>query len=207
MSIYVKICGITNTDDALAAVDAGADALGFNFYPGSPRFIDVPAALEILKEIPPAIHRVGVFVNTPIEAVIDIALDLELHCLQFHGEEPPQYCNSLARPWYKAFRLQREDDLLAIPQYEAPWLMVDAASSKGKGGTGELARWDLARAAKQYGKLILAGGLTPENIVEALNAVEPEAVDVASGVEERPGIKNHDKMITFIEKVKGWTKP
>lgn len=209
MSTYVKICGITSLDDALAAVEAGADALGFNFYPESPRFIEWADAAKILEDLPPAIHRVGVFVNADMETVIDVATDLALDCVQFHGDETPEFCAELARPWYKAFRLKTEEDLAAISDFTllqtAPWILVDASSSKGFGGTGEHADWDLARRAKKFGKLMLAGGLTPENILSALEAVHPDAVDVASGVERKPGVKDPRKMQKFVESVKTWS--
>jgi len=204
MTVSVKICGITLLEDALAAVQYGADALGFNFYPQSPRYIEPRMAEILLQDIPPSIHRVGVFVDDDPRTVADIAVSLELDCLQFHGSESPEYCDSFGRPWYKAFRLHKPEDLAAIAAYDSPWLMVDAYSPLTLGGTGELARFDLALEAKTYGKLVLAGGLRPENILAALDAVAPEAVDVASGVETQPGIKDHLRMESFISKVKQW---
>lgn len=219
MTVLVKICGITRLEDALSAVEAGADALGFNFYPKSPRFIDRERAAAIIAEIPPSIHKVGVFVNADLEDVVDLAIDLSLDCVQFHGDESPEYCAQLARPWYKAFRLQGPEDLEQIPAYRSggiaaggiaaggiagdmPWIMIDAHSEKARGGTGERANWALAGNAKRFGKLILAGGLTEKNVEDALKIVAPDAVDVASGVESRPGIKDAEKMLRFIEKVK-----
>ncbi len=202
MAPDVKICGITSIEDALAAVECGADALGFNFYPQSPRFVSREQAEEILSEVPPVIHRVGVFVNADAQEAVDIAVALHLDCLQFHGDEGPDYCNAVERPWYKAFRLRGDADLARISAYRAEWLLVDAAEPGLYGGTGEAANWALAKKAKRFGRLILAGGLTDQNVVTALEAVEPDAVDVASGVEYAPGKKDLEKMARFIEKVK-----
>lgn len=203
MSVLVKICGITNLDDAENAVECGADFLGFNFYPDSPRYLQPDRAKEILKEIPPAVSKVGIFVNAPIETAVDIAVGLDLDYLQFHGDETPEYCNAVGRPWYKAFGLKDESVLESIPQYKSEWVMVDAYVEKAFGGSGVVANWDLALRAKAYGKLILAGGLRSDNVEIAVKTVKPFAIDVASGVETSPGIKDHDKVEEFIRKAKG----
>ncbi|MBI2339001.1 MAG: phosphoribosylanthranilate isomerase [Deltaproteobacteria bacterium] len=202
MPVLVKICGITNLGDAVDAVDCGADLLGFNFYAGSPRHVPPETVKEILKEIPPSILKVGIFVNTEAQTVIDIAVDLELDYLQFHGDESPDYCNAMGRPWYKAFRLKDKLVFGEMSKYRSEWLMVDAYVEKAFGGTGVVTNWDLARQAKQYGKLFLSGGLNPENIELAIESVKPYAVDVAGGVEASPGIKDRFKMEKFITKAK-----
>lgn len=202
MSVLVKICGLTNLDDTLDAIECGADFLGFNFYPDSPRYLSPEKAKEILREVPEAIIKVGVFVNADREQVLDLACELELDYLQFHGDETPGYCNAFGRPWYKAFRLKEENDLGLIPAYESEWFLVDANVEKAFGGTGVVANWDLARKAKQYGRLMLSGGLNPQNIEMAIQAVHPFAVDVASGVEISPGIKDRTKMDELIQRVK-----
>ena len=184
------------------AMDCGADWLGFNFYPDSPRYVEPSKAKEILREIPPSIAKVGVFVNEPQDKVADLALELTLDMLQFHGDETPEYCNAFGRPWYKAFRFQEEGELQQIPLYETDWVLVDSYVEKAFGGTGMVSNWDLARKAGAKKKLILSGGLKPENIEIALEAVKPAAVDVASGVEASPGIKDHYKMEEFIKRVK-----
>lgn len=207
MSVLVKICGITNIDDALDAIELGADFLGFNFYPDSTRYIEPEKAFSIIQEIPGAIKKVGVFVNADPQYVLDIAVDLELDFLQFHGDETPEYCNAFGRPWIKAFRLKEEADLEIIPQYESPWLLVDSYVEKAFGGTGIVSDWDLARSAKKYGSLFLSGGLKPENIEMALQSVKPYAVDVASGVEQSPGIKDRYKMEELIARVKKFNSP
>lgn len=204
MSILVKICGITNLDDAMDAIECGADLLGFNFYPDSPRYIAPLEAKEIIQNIPTNIERVGVFVNEAADKVIDIALEVDLSFLQFHGDETSEYCNAMGRPWFKAFRLQDEKSLGLIPQYHSEWLLVDAYVEKAFGGTGVVSNWDLARQAKKYGNLFLSGGLNPTNIEMALESVKPFAVDVASGVESSPGIKDRFKMDELIKKVKSF---
>jgi phosphoribosylanthranilate isomerase len=202
MSTLVKICGLTNIDDTLDAIDCGADFIGFNFYPDSPRYIDPAKVKEIIKEIPGSVGKVGVFVNSDAQDVLDIAIELELDYLQFHGDETPEYCNAFGRPWFKAFRLKDEKDLEEIPLYQAEWLLVDANVEKAFGGTGVISNWDLARAAKKSGSLFLSGGLKPDNIELALSSVKPYAVDVASGVESSPGIKDFGKVDEFIKRVK-----
>lgn len=204
MSILVKICGITSLDDAMDAIECGADLLGFNFYPDSPRYINPLEAKEIIQNIPTNIERVGIFVNEAADKVIDIALDMDLSFLQFHGDETPEYCNAMGRPWFKAFRLQDEKSLGLISHYHSEWLLVDAYVEKAFGGTGVVSNWDLARQAKKYGNLFLSGGLNPGNIEMALESVKPFAVDVASGVESSPGVKDKYKMDEFIKKVKSF---
>lgn len=204
MSTIIKICGLTNLDDTLDAIDCGADLLGFNFYPDSSRYIDPNEAADILQEIPGGVGKVGIFVNADPQLVSDVAIELELDFLQFHGDEPPAYCNTFGRPWYKAFRLQEENDLKNIPAYESEWLLVDSYVEKAFGGTGVVSNWDLARQAKAHGKLFLSGGLKPENIEMALGSVRPYAVDVASGVESSPGKKDAPKMEEFVRRVRAF---
>ncbi len=205
MSILVKICGITNVDDALDAIELGADYLGFNFYPDSPRYVDPLKAKEIIRDVPGAIAKVGIFVNADFQLVSDIAVDLELDCLQFHGDETPEYCNQFGRTWWRAFRPQNIEDLSMIPQYQSDFLLIDSYVEKAFGGTGVVSNWDLAVNAKKYGKLILSGGLKPENVEMALQTVKPYAVDVASGVEQSPGVKDRYKMEEFILRVKNYS--
>ncbi|HBF12012.1 MAG TPA: phosphoribosylanthranilate isomerase [Deltaproteobacteria bacterium] len=205
MSVLVKICGLTNLDDAMDALDCGADLLGFNFYPDSPRYIDPELAFDIFEEIPGNVEKVGIFVNRDLKEVLDIAVEFNLDFLQFHGDETPEYCNQVGRPWFKAFRLKAEQDLIEIPKYESRWLLVDAHVEKAFGGTGVISDWHLAREAKKFGQLFLSGGLKPDNIEMALDAVKPYAVDVASGVEESPGIKDKQKMEEFVARVRAWS--
>lgn len=200
---FVKICGITNLDDALAAVEAGADALGFNFYPKSPRFIDPTEAWEIGQEFPESILRVGVFVDTDEDQVREISQYVELDYLQFHGDETPYYCEQFATPYWKAFRLKDEKTLELMEKYHPDAYLVDADVPGQWGGTGELTNWELAAKTTGLGRIILAGGLDPDNVKAAIAAVRPWGVDVCSGIEEEPGVKDHEKMLALIEKVKG----
>lgn len=202
--VKVKICGLTEVNDALDAVELGADFLGFNFYPESPRFVEPEIAQKILEEIPDNVSKVGVFVNTQISDVVDLAIQLGLDYLQFHGDETPEELNPLGRPWFKAFRLKNMSDLELIPAYECEWILLDAYSETAYGGTGMTAQWDLVHEAKQFGKKIfLAGGLNPDNVEMAIQAVKPWAIDVASGVESSPGVKDRSKMETLIKRAKG----
>ncbi|MCE9624822.1 MAG: phosphoribosylanthranilate isomerase [Deltaproteobacteria bacterium] len=199
----VKICGLTTLDDTLDAIELGADYLGFNFYPDSPRFIDYELADRIFQEIPGNIPKVGVFVNEDLDKVLDLAMELGLDMLQFHGDETPESLNALGRPWYKAFRLRDMADVAEIPKYDGDWILVDADSDKAYGGTGLTAHWDLVHAADKFGKkVILAGGLNPDNVAVAIATVKPFMVDVASGVESSPGKKDRHKMEVFISKAK-----
>lgn len=199
----IKICGITNVDDALDAVEFGADALGFNFWPDSPRYIKPFQAKEILQEIPPNVWRVGVFVNEGYEKVRDISVDLGLDYLQFHGDETPYYCEQFATPYWKAFGLKDERGLELMKKFHCEHYLVDTYIEKGYGGTGVTGNWQLAQEAKKVGKIFLAGGLTPQNVQMAIQVVKPDGVDVASGVEdEEPGRKNRFKLEEFISKAK-----
>jgi phosphoribosylanthranilate isomerase len=201
--VKVKICGITDLDDALAAVKYGADALGFVFYRKSPRYIGPDEASAIIRELPPLVTTVGVFVDEDrenVERVMDLA---GLDVAQFHGSEPPDAC-LIRRRAIKAIRVRDVKDLEAMHQYRVSAYLLDTHSPHAPGGTGEVFNWDIALEAKKSGRIILAGGLTPGNIEEAAKRVRPYAVDVASGVEAEPGRKDHGKVRLFIERAKGF---
>jgi len=203
MSTRVKICGITNLPDAQAAVEAGADALGFNYYEKSPRHLTVSAAAGISKQLPPFVMRVGVFVNAPEELVLRAIADSGLSMLQFHGEEPPEFCTQFGLMSMKAFRIRDAASLPEMPKFQTDAWLLDAYSPEARGGTGEKFNWELAIEAQKLGKpIFLAGGLTPENVAEAVRKVRPFGVDVASGVESSPGKKDHQKMKDFIAAVR-----
>ncbi len=204
MSTIVKICGITSTADALAATEAGADALGFMFYEKSPRNIALKAAVGIARKLPPFVIKVGVFVNAPEAEVMRAVSECGLNILQFHGEETPQYCQLFPVITIKAFRIKDTNSLKALPDYKTDAWLLDAHAPDQLGGTGEKFNWDLAIEAQKLGKpIFLAGGLTPENVGEAVRRVRPYAVDVSSGVEASPGKKNHEKVRAFIRAAKG----
>lgn len=203
MSVKVKICGLTNLADAQVAVAAGADLLGFVFYDKSPRHIAIPEAGEIARRLPAFVAKVGVFVNAPAATVVQAISACRLNMLQFHGDEPPEFCTQFGVMSLKAFRVRDVESLAALPAYGTDAYLLDAYSSSGLGGTGEQFNWDLAVEAQNLGKpIFLAGGLTPENVAEAVRKVQPFGVDVSSGVESSPGIKDHAKVKAFIAAAK-----
>lgn len=197
MKILVKICGITSSPDAKAAADAGAFALGFNFHPASPRFVEPDRAAEIGAALPPRILRVGVFVDRRRSEVEEIARRANLTALQFHGAETPEYCRGWELPVIRATRVRGRADVEALAAYTVEFTLVDAYVERVHGGTGVRLDWSLLEGIDRS-RLILAGGLTPENVAEAVRIVRPFAVDVASGVESRPGVKDHEKVKRFI---------
>jgi phosphoribosylanthranilate isomerase len=197
--VKVKICGITNLPDALAAIDAGADALGFMFYKESPRCLSPEAAAEIIRQLPPFVAKVGVFVNASADVIRKTATTAALDTLQLHGDETPDFCRQFSLPVIKAFRIRCAGCLEPLKKYQtAAWLLDSYVTAK-PGGTGAVFNWDLAVQAKSFGgHIILAGGLTPQNIAEAVRKVQPYAVDVSSGVESAPGKKDPAKLRQFI---------
>ncbi|MBI4794657.1 MAG: phosphoribosylanthranilate isomerase [Deltaproteobacteria bacterium] len=202
--VRIKICGITNIEDALLAADLGADALGFIFYPPSPRSVAPDAAKAIIAQLPPFVTTVGVFVDEDAATVKELAAQVGLDWLQFHGRETPEYCRGLGRRLIKVFRIRDEDSLADLAAYRrvVQALLLDTYKKGQVGGTGETFNWDLARQARKYGPIILAGGLTPENVAQAIATAQPQAVDVASGVEAAPGKKDPEKLRAFIEAIK-----
>ena len=196
--VRVKICGITNLEDALMAVEAGADALGFVFFKGSPRYIAPPQAAAIMKSLPPFVQTVGLFVNEDLAAVNYVADQCRLDLIQLHGEESPEYCSSVKRRIIKALRVKDASSLDMMPDYSVAACLLDAWSPVAHGGTGTSFNWEIAAAAAAARPIILAGGLTPENIAEAIVTVKPYAVDVSSGVESAPGKKDAGLVNSFI---------
>jgi phosphoribosylanthranilate isomerase len=203
MSVKVKICGITNAADALVAVEAGADALGFMFYETSPRHVSIPQVAGMLKELPPFVIKVGVFVDASEDLVMRAIGDCGLNMLQFHGNETPEYCTQFGLMSVKAFRMRDAGSLAALREYPTDAFLLDAFVAEKLGGTGEKFNWELAIEAKKLGRpIFLAGGLTPSNVAEAVQTVQPYAVDVSSGVEATPGKKDHGKVREFIRAAK-----
>lgn len=199
--VRIKICGITNAEDASAAVEYGADALGFVFYPKSPRCITPENARTIIEALPPFVATVGVFVNETVETINSIRTETGISMIQLHGEEPPALCKAWPRV-IKAFRVAAMSDLDSLAQYSASAFLLDAYSPAGYGGTGQIFNWEIAVEAKRYGRIILAGGLTHDNIAQAVAKVSPYGVDVSSGVEREKGRKDLEKMRLFIERAK-----
>lgn len=200
--VKVKICGITSYEDARAAVEAGADALGFVFYEKSVRCINPLAAATIIAKLPPFIQTVGLFVDEDIEKLNWTADYCGLDVVQLHGDETPEDCLEVNRRVIKAFRMQNNVSIEPLGRYQVSGFLLDAWSPDAYGGTGRTFNWELAGAARQYGPIILAGGLSPDNVCEAVRVVQPYAVDVSSGVESAPGKKDAEKVKEFIKRAK-----
>ena len=201
--VKLKVCGITSFDDAAAAVDCGATYLGFNFYRPSPRYIEPAAAREIIEQLPSHIVSVGVFVNEEVKVVRDLMDGCGLTLAQLHGDETAAYCLELARPAVKALRIKDRGGFLALAEFQGRagirGFLLDAYADDAYGGTGRTVDWTLAAEAARSASVLLAGGLTPENVAEAIRAVRPYGVDVSSGVEVSPGKKDPEKIRRFIQ--------
>jgi len=206
MMVRVKICGITNIEDALAAIDYGADALGFVFFPESPRYVSPETAREITSFLPALVTTVGVFVNEEQQKIREVMQFAGIDVLQLHGTESPDFCTT----WHRVIRALRVKDFTDLKPLEAcrrvSAFLLDTYSPWQFGGTGQIFNWDIAVEAKRFGKIILSGGLNPDNIEKAIRRVKPFAVDVSSGIEEKKGKKDLTKMRLFIERAKGSLK-
>ena len=203
-AVRIKICGITRYEDARVAANLGADALGFIFYPQSPRYITPVNAAEIIKKLPPFISRVGVFVDEDPNRVVEIIKLAKLDTVQLHGNESPQYCAAMPVPVIKVFSVHDESDISKLSDYKACGYLLDTWSPDRRGGTGKVFDWSVAvKACSIYNTIILSGGLGPSNLQEAIETVRPFAVDVNSGVEISPGIKSPPKMRDAISIVRG----
>jgi phosphoribosylanthranilate isomerase len=201
--VKIKICGITNLEDALLAAELGADALGFIFYSKSPRQVAPETARSIIAQLPPFVAAVGVFVDEAAAVVQELAANVGLDWVQLHGQESPEYCRNLGRRVIKAFRIQDEGSLGRLAGYQgsAQAMLLDTYKKGQVGGTGEVFDWHLAREAKKYGPIILAGGLTADNVAQAIATALPDAVDAASGTEAAPGTKDPEKLRAFFKSV------
>ena len=202
---FIKICGITNVEDAAAAVAAGVDALGFNFYKPSPRYITPQRARQIIEQLPGSVLTVGVFVNESPELIRSIAAETGIKAVQLHGDESPTYCADLATNLsvFKALAASRDVDIQLAGEYEVDALLLDTEDRSLRGGTGRVFDWSIAQQFKHFTpKLILAGGLSPENIEAAIEAVRPYGVDACSSLEDTPGKKNHERMRVFVERAR-----
>jgi phosphoribosylanthranilate isomerase len=200
----VKICGITDPDDARNAALLGADAIGMVFYERSPRYVDVARASRIIESLPAFVSVVGVFVNHPNpQGLEDLALSLGLHAVQLQGNETPDYCSMIQKvKVIKAFRVDSNFRVESLRSYGNAMFLLDSGSGDQFGGTGKLFDWDQAYGANAFGWIVVAGGLTSDNVREAISRLHPFSVDVSSGVESSPGKKDYDKMRRFIETVR-----
>ena len=202
MKTRIKICGLTREADVEAAVAAGADAIGFVFYPPSPRYVTLERAAELARRVPPFVDVVGLFVNATAEEIGATCASVPLNLLQFHGDEPPAFCHNFARPWLRAARVRPGLDLVEFARSysDARGLLLDAFV-EGYGGGGHVFDWTLIPPGLP-GHLVLSGGLHADNVGDAIRRVRPVAVDVSSGVEAGKGIKDHDKIAAFVAAVR-----
>ena len=195
--MFLKICGITRHDDARHAVEEGATALGFVFWPGSPRHVSVDLAEEIISKLPRGITAVGVFVNEPVTGIRDVIARTGIHTVQLHGDESPEYAHLLTCPLMRAVGVDAVEDVCAAWP-ESVTFLVDGADPVRRGGTGVVTDWNGAAKLARRRRVVLAGGLTPANVAEAVTKVRPFGVDVSSGVERSAGVKDSDKVTRFL---------
>ncbi|MFQ5901912.1 MAG: phosphoribosylanthranilate isomerase [Thermodesulfobacteriota bacterium] len=202
--INVKICGVTNKEDALIACDAGAGAIGFVFYDKSPRYVSPSLAAEIIKVIPPFVTTVGVFVNQKKGYIKNICEETDVDLIQLHGDESPEFCSGIGKRVIKAFRVKNKGQNIQdeLARYRVSAYLLDTYQEGMPGGTGRVFNWDRAVEAKRFGRIILSGGLNSDNVVNAIEKVRPYAVDVSSGVELKPGKKDAKKVREFICRAK-----
>ena len=203
--VKVKVCGITNSGDARVAADAGADAIGLIFAE-SPRRVEVEEARKVAIALPEDVLKVGVFVNAEPEEVLKTAREVGLDLAQLHGDETPETVAAIrgaGLPVMKALRVRNADALAGIERYDADLFLLDAWSAKARGGTGETFDWGLAKSIKGRDNILVSGGLTPENVREAIEFFEPYGVDASSSLEERPGKKDHERVRRFVSAAKG----
>jgi len=198
----VKICGITNIDDALYAAELGADALGFIFVKSSPRYIAPKAARKIIQELPPFIVPVGIFIDVPQEEIIGVIEQTGIRCVQLHGNETPKQLAGFPVPVYKSFRVDSSFNPDILRRYKGSAYLLDTKIPGELGGTGQTFDWRIAVKAKEYGRIILAGGLNPANVLEAIQKVQPYAIDVNSGVESAPGKKDKNKLEQLFKTIR-----
>jgi len=204
--VKVKICGMTRLQDAVLAAEYGATAVGFIFYKKSPRSITMKAAREIIAKLPPFVDTVGVFVNETAQKVNKVADYCGLDIVQLHGDESPAFCRKIHRRVIKAFRIKDMQSLKLLQKYSVSGFLLDTFSENAHGGTGKVFDWNLAHPAKKMGPVILAGGLTARNVRQAIRQVRPYGVDVCSGVEKSPGIKDPEQVRAFLENIRSGSK-
>jgi len=199
--MLVKVCGITRVSDARQAVEEGVDALGFVFWSKSPRFIAPERAAEIVSTLPARVLAVGVFVNESVDGIADVVARSGVGTVQLHGDERPDYATALAWPLWRAVTVDDAEEAARVWPAET-MLLVDASDRERRGGTGTVVDWPRAATIARMRRVVLAGGLTPENVGDAIRVVQPYGVDVSSGVEEAPGVKNSDKVARFLARAR-----
>ncbi|HKP87199.1 MAG TPA: phosphoribosylanthranilate isomerase [Blastocatellia bacterium] len=200
--VRVKICGVRSIGEAEAAAEAGADALGFNFWPRSPRYVAPDAARDAVRQVSPFVASIGVFVNEDQRRIADIVSEVGLSAVQLHGDETPEFCAGLGSiRIIKAIRVSRDFDYALIKAFPVSMVLLDTGVKGSYGGTGQVFDWRVAVEAKRYARIILAGGLTIENVAEAIAMAQPTAIDVCSGVEAEPGRKDLNKLRDFMAEV------
>jgi len=204
--VKVKVCGMTSLKDALVAVEEGADAVGFIFYKKSPRSVTRKLVREIVLELPPFVDIVGVFVDETAEQINKIADYCNLDMIQLHGDESPAFCKKIRRRVIKAFKVKDMQSVKKLSGFQVSGFLLDTFSEDLHGGTGKVFDWNLALPAKKFGPVIMAGGLTPNNVRQAIQQIRPYGVDVCSGVESQPGVKDHKKVRAFLENAKAGRK-
>ncbi|MDC0946991.1 phosphoribosylanthranilate isomerase [Nitrospinaceae bacterium] len=204
--VKVKVCGMTSLKDALVAVELGADAVGFIFYKKSLRSVTMKTVREIVLELPPFVDTVGVFVDETAEQINKIADYCNLDIIQLHGDESPTFCKKIRRKVIKAFRIKDMQSVKKLSSFQVSGFLLDTFSENLHGGTGKVFDWNLALPAKKFGPVIMAGGLTPNNVQQAVRQIRPYGVDVCSGVESEPGIKDHKKVRAFLNNAKAGRK-
>ena len=202
MIVRVKLCGLTRLEDVLLGVELGVDAFGFNFVEDSPRRITPAQARDLCAAVPPFTSRVGVFADQLPRVMEATALLAGLTCLQLHGDEPPESCRSIALPWYKAHRVGPDFVPESVSRYRSSTCLLDAHVPGRKGGTGTTFDWTVARLTSAYARVIVAGGLTPVNVGDAIAAARPYGIDVSSGVESAPGKKDRRLLSAFMKRVR-----
>ncbi len=201
-NVKIKICGMTRVEDALKAAEFGADAVGFIFYKKSPRAVTDKMVREMVSALPPFVQRVGVFVNEKAERINALVSRLGLDIVQLHGDETPAFCRKIEVRVVKAVRMQDPSVLERLADYPVDGFLLDTFHPGAYGGTGEVFDWRLAKKGKRLGPVILAGGLNPDNVSAAIRQVGPYGVDVCSGVEKKPGVKDFKKMRAFVSAVR-----
>ncbi len=207
MTTKIKICGLQNLEDVLDAIELGADYLGFVFDPNSEYFLDPDACQNILEEVPGQIQKVGVFADADVAQVQDVGVMLGLDLVQLDGQESPEYCSELARPVIKSFYPQNSGDLEKIKAYSCDYLLIESSAQKAYGSAGLIGNWDLVRDAGRQRPIFLSGHLDSDNVVMAIQAVRPFAVNVRAGVEREGRKKDYSKIQEFVQRVRHCGKP